>query len=156
MRAESEIRTTASSGPDGGTAAILSEKMRAAMAKVMAAAKAAKARREQGRRVDARSRFKAALSPMRWRSRAGRWLPARFAEAAIVLPDPPFRVIGAEAELIANALACLAPAIGRAAVYGTPVTVKVADRHTADVYRAALSRSERPTDRLVRIVVADA
>jgi hypothetical protein len=156
MRAESEIRTTARSGPDAGTAAVFSGKMRAAMALMMAAARAAKARREQARRPGAHSRFKAALSPTRWRSRAGRWLPARFSESAIVLPDPPIRVIDAEAQLIADALARLAPAIGRAAVYGTPVTVTVADRHTADVYRAALSRSERPTDRLVSVIVADA
>ncbi|MGE5538251.1 MAG: hypothetical protein ACM30I_06520 [Gemmatimonas sp.] len=154
MRAESEIRTTP--GADAGKTAVLSEKMRAAMAKMMAAAKAAKARREQARRLDARSRFKAALSPARWRNRAGRWFPARFAAAtAVVLPDPPLRVLDFEAQLVADALTRLAPAIGRAAVHGEPITVTVADGHTADVFREALTRTERTTDRLVRIVVRE-
>jgi hypothetical protein len=157
MRAESEIRTTATAGADAGKATVLSEKMRAAMAMMMAAAKSAKARREQARRFDARTRFKAALSPARWRSHAGRWLPMRPAvESAVVLPDPPLRVVDAEAQLVADALTRLAPAIGRAALYGQPVTVKISDRHTADVFREALARTERTTDRLVRIVATDA
>jgi hypothetical protein len=155
MRAESEFRPSTSPRTNAGAAAGLSEKMRAAMALMVAAAKAAKVRREQGRRVDARSRFKAALSPSRWRGRAGRWFPARFTDAAVVLPDPPVRLVDAEAKLVADALTRLAPAIGRAAVYGTPVKVMVADRHTADVFREALTRTERSTDRLVQIVVSE-
>jgi hypothetical protein len=47
--------------------------------------------------------------------------------------------------------------VGRAALYGEPVMVKVADRRAAEVFRLALVRSasERSTDRLVRVVVSD-
>jgi N-acetylglucosamine kinase-like BadF-type ATPase len=57
---------------------------------------------------------------------------------------------------VADALKRLAPAVGRAAVYGEPVTVNVVDRRAAEIFRLALARSacERATDRLVRIVVA--
>jgi len=138
-------------------AAILGARMREAMAKVVAAAKV---RRERsGTHATARGRLKAAFSPARWRAGAGRWLPARMrAGAAIVLTDSvSSRAIEAEAQMVAEALVRLAPAVGRAAVYGEAVTVRVTDRRAAEVFRMALARtaSERRSDRLVRIVVAD-
>jgi hypothetical protein len=76
---------------------------------------------------------------------------------AVVLPDSAASR-AAEAHMIAAALGCLAPAISRAALYGKPVTVKVADQHTAEVYRAVLAHtaSQRSTDRLVQVTVAAA
>jgi hypothetical protein len=130
--------------------------MRAAMAKMVAAAKARQARTRGY--ATGRGRLKAALSPARWRAGADRWLPARRrADVAIVLSDSSSRAIEAEAEIVADALKRLAPAVGRAALYGEPVTVKVADRRAAEVFRLALVRSasERSTDRLVRVVVSD-
>lgn len=140
----------------GAKAAMLSVKMREAMAKMVAAAKARRGR--AGGHATARGRIREALSPARWRAGAGRWLPARMrADAAIVLSDSSSRAIEAEAAIVAEALVRLAPAVGRAAVYGGPVTVKVGDRRAAEVFRLALARSasERATDRLVRIVVTE-
>jgi hypothetical protein len=79
------------------------------------------------------------------------------ADAAVVLSDTSPRAIEAEATIVADALMRLPPAMGRAAVYGEPVTVRVADRRTAEVFRLALQKTsaERVTDRLVRIVVAE-
>ena len=134
----------------------LGDKMRAAMAKMMAAAKAPRPR--AGSPANARGRLKAALNPARWRDGARRWLPARIQDnVAVVLPDSAAtRAI--EAQMVAKALGSLAPAISRAAMYGLPVTVKVADNHTAEVYRAALvhTASQRSTDRLVSVTVAAA
>jgi hypothetical protein len=151
MRANSEPHGIGTA--NGAVGAKMSDKMKAAMVKMLAAAKARHAKRKRAARRDLR----AAFSPTRWRRRAGRWLPASFsANTAFVLPDPSVRVVDAEAKLVADALTRLAPAIGRAAVYGTPVRVTVADRHTADVFREALVRTERSTDRLVQIVLTDA
>jgi hypothetical protein len=155
MRTETTIEVSHKE-PNARTA-ILGAKMREAMAKVMAAAKV---RRERsGAHATARGRLKDALSPARWRAGAGRWLPARMrAGAAIVLSDSvSSRAIEAEAQMVAEALVRLAPAVGRAAVYGEAVTVRVADRRAAEVFRLALARTaaERTSDRLVRIVVAD-
>ena len=49
----------------------------------------------------------------------------------------------------------LGPASYRAAIFGKPITVTVADEATADVYRAAveLSCKDRPTNHLIRIAV---
>jgi hypothetical protein len=147
-----EIATTESEAK----AAVLSAKMREAMAKMVAAAKARRAR--AGGYATERGRLKAAFSPARWRAGAGRWLPARMRmDAAVVLSDTSPRAIEAEAAIVADALMRLLPAMGRAAVYGQPVTVRVADRRAAEVFRLALQKTsaERATDRLVRIVVAD-
>jgi hypothetical protein len=50
----------------------------------------------------------------------------------------------------------LSPACVRAAVTGVPQTITVPDAETAEVFRAALALSakERPSDQLIRIVVA--
>jgi hypothetical protein len=136
-------------------AALLRVKMREAMAKMVAAAKARRARTGH---ANGRGRLKAALSPARWRAGAGRWLPARMrADAAVVLSDTSPRAIEAEAAIVADALMRLPPAMGRAAVYGEPVTIRVPDRRAAEVFRLALQKTsaERVTDRLVRIVVAE-
>ena len=132
----------------------LGDKMRAAMAKMVAAAKAPHPQISSP--AKARGRLKAALNPARWRDGARRWLPASMRQdVAVVLPDSA-ATRAAEAQLIAEALGCLAPAISRAALYGRPVTVKVADNYTAEVYRAVLVRtaSQRSTDRLVSVTVA--
>lgn len=138
-------------------AVVLGARMREAMAKMVAAAKARRARATG--HATARGRLKAALSPARWRAGAGRWLPASIGrpDAAIVLSDSSSRAIEAEGQIVAEALVRLAPAVGRAAVYGEPVIVRVADRRTAEVFRLALQRTcaERASDRLVRIVVAE-
>lgn len=57
--------------------------------------------------------------------------------------------------LVSFAINALGPATYRAAIFGTPVTVKVDDEATAAVMRAAveLSCAERPTNRLIRIAV---
>ncbi|HTI86979.1 MAG TPA: hypothetical protein VL966_10275 [Alphaproteobacteria bacterium] len=150
MRTDSE--TQSSESADGALGAKVSEKMKAAMARMLAAAKARRANRKPFR-----GELRAALSPTRWRHRAGNWLPSSFGDkTAFVLPDPSPRAVDSEAQLVADALTRLAPAIGRAAVYGTPVKVTVPDDHTADVFREALSRTDRPTDRLVQVVVANA
>ncbi len=134
----------------------LGDKMRAAMAKMMAAAKAPRARSVAP--ANTRGRLKAALNPARWRDGARRWLPSRIQDnVAVVLPDSAAtRAI--EAQMVAKALGCLAPAISRAALYGRPVTVQVTDNHTAEVYRAALvhTASQRSTDRLISVMVAAA
>jgi hypothetical protein len=138
----------------GAKAAVLSAKMREAMAKMVAAAKARRARDYPS----GRGRLKAAFSPARWRAGAGRWLPTRMrAGAAVVLSDTSPRAIEAEAAIISDALLRLAPATGRAAVYGEPVTVRVGDRRTAEVFRLALQKASavRATDRLVQIVIAE-
>lgn len=151
-----ETTNEISTDESGARAAVLGVKMREAMAKMVAAARARRARTSGY--AAGRGRLKAAFSPARWRAGAGRWLPARMrSDAAIVLSDSSSRAIEAEAETVADALVRLAPAVGRAAVYGEPVTVKVADRREAEIFRLALARSacERPSDRLVRIVVAE-
>lgn len=58
-------------------------------------------------------------------------------------------------KLVAFAINALGPASYRAAVFGTPVTVRVEDEATAEVMRAAvqLSCRERPTNRLIEIAV---
>lgn len=137
-------------------AVFLGDKMRAAMAKMVAAAKAPRPR--TAKPAQTRGRLKAALNPARWRDGARRWLPAGMRQdVAVVLPDS-VATRAAEAQMIAEALGCLAPAISRAALYGKPVTVQVVDHHTAEVYRAALARtaSQRSTDRLVTVTVAAA
>jgi hypothetical protein len=75
----------------------------------------------------------------------------------MVLSNTSPRAIEAEAAIVADALTRLPPAIGRAAIYGEPVTVRVADRRSAEVFRLALQKTaaERVTDRLVRIVVVE-
>lgn len=151
-----ETTNEISSEASGAKAAVLSVRMREAMARMVAAAKARRAR--AGGHGPARGRLKAALSPARWRAGAGRWLPARMrADAAVVRSDSSMRAIEAEAALVADALMQLPPAMGRAAVYGEPVTVKVADRRAAEVFRMALQRTadQRITDRLVRIVLSE-
>ena len=57
--------------------------------------------------------------------------------------------------LVALAINELGPASYRAAIFGKPITVTVADEATADVYRAAveLSCKDRPTNHLIRIAV---
>jgi hypothetical protein len=131
--------------------AMLSAKVREAMAKMMAAAKARRVKH-----TTARGRIKAAFSPSIWRAGARRWLPLR-AGQAVVLPDSAASraAVEAEAKMIADALIRLSPAISRAAVYGLPVTVKAGDVRTAEVFRAALvhTSAARSSDRLVRIVV---
>jgi hypothetical protein len=152
-----ETRTEISTDESGAKAAVLGVKMREAMAKVMAAAKARRARASG--HTTARGRLKEAFSPARWRAGAGRWLPARMGtDAAIVLSDSSARALEAEADVVTDALARLAPAIARAAVYGLPVTVSVSDRRAAEVFRLVLARTvaNRPTDRLIGIVVTDA
>ena len=59
------------------------------------------------------------------------------------------------AALVALAMDRLTPALLRASIIGVPVTVEVPDERTAEVFRAALAktRSRRPTDRLVDVVV---
>ena len=134
----------------------LGDKMRAAMAKMVAVAKAP--RPQTNSPTQGRGRLKAALNPARWRDGARRWLPARIQDnVAVVLPDSA-ATRAVEAQMVAKALCCLAPAISRAALYGKPVTVQVADNHTAEVYRAALvhTAEQRSTDRLVSVTVAAA
>ena len=150
MRTDTLIETSARDS--NAKTVFLSVKMRAAMAKMVAAAKAPRGRVSGP--ANARGRLKAALSPARWRDGARRWLPVRRRDdVAVVLPDSA-ATRSAEAQLVAEALQSLAPAISRAALYGKPVTVTVADHHTAEVYRAALVRtaSQRSTDRLVSVV----
>jgi hypothetical protein len=62
-----------------------------------------------------------------------------------------------KASLVAMALLRLSPACARVAVTGLPHTITVPNSHTAEVFRAAIAESakQRPSDRLVRIVVAD-
>ncbi|MBL8672845.1 MAG: hypothetical protein JNK11_19455 [Alphaproteobacteria bacterium] len=62
-----------------------------------------------------------------------------------------------EVQMVALALERLAPATGRAGLYGVPVTVRVPDERTASVFRAALAKSQqnRSTDRLIEIRVTD-
>lgn len=57
--------------------------------------------------------------------------------------------------LVSFAINALGPASYRAAIFGLPVTVTVADEATAEVMRAAveLSCRERPTNHLIRIAV---
>lgn len=133
--------------------AVLSARVREAMAMMMAAARARRANRST-----ARGRLKAALSPASWRAGARRWLPMR-ADAAVVLPDSAASraAIEAEAKMIAEALVKLSPAVSRAALYGLPVTVNAGDVRTAEVFRAALARTaaNRSTDRLVCVTVAE-
>ncbi len=59
------------------------------------------------------------------------------------------------ATLVALAMDRLTPALVRASIIGLPVTVEAPDERTAEVFRAALeqTRTARPTDRLVEIVV---
>jgi len=157
MRTESRIEI-----PDGssGKAAVLSVKMREAMAKVVAAARARSAARRAAGPATARGRLKAALSPARWRAGAGRWLPAgiRAGGMVVIQESVPAQTSEAEAALAAEVLVRLAPATSRAALYGKPVTIRLDDERLADVFRAALARTavDRPTDRLVQIVVTDA
>jgi hypothetical protein len=133
--------------------------MHEAMAKVMAAARARRERRATAP-VTARGRLKAALSPARWRAGAGRWLPARVETGGMVVVQEhvPAKLAAADAALVAEALVQLAPAASRAALYGTEVTVRLDDQRLAEVFRAALEQTakERPTNRLVKIVVAGA
>ena len=150
MRTDTSIKTPARDS--NAKTVFLGVRMRAAMAKMVAAAKAPRARATSP--ATARGRLKAALSPARWRDGARRWLPARRRDdVAVVLPDSA-ATRAVEAKLVADALQLLAPAISRAALYGKPVTVRVADGHTAEVYRAALvhTASQRSTDRLVSVV----
>ena len=150
MRTDIVLET--SSSESNAKAVFLGDKMRAAMAKVVAAAKAPRTR--VGTSAEARGRLRAALSPARWRDGARRWLPPRMPmDVAVVLPDSA-ATRAAESQLVAEALQSLAPAISRAALYGRPVTVRVADGRTAEVYRGALARtaSQRSTDRLIQVV----
>ena len=57
--------------------------------------------------------------------------------------------------LVSFAINALGPASYRAAIFGKPVTVAVENEEMAEVMRAAvdLSSVERPTNRLIRIVV---
>ena len=59
------------------------------------------------------------------------------------------------ATLVALAMDRLTPALLRASIIGVPVTVEVPDEEIAEVFRAALAqtRTGRPTDRLVEVVV---
>jgi hypothetical protein len=68
----------------------------------------------------------------------------------------PNALIADQAALVALALMRLSPACARVAVTGLPHVVTVPDAYTAEVFRAAIAQSakERPSDRLVRIVVA--
>ena len=153
MRTDTVLNT--SSRESNAKGIFLGDKMRAAMAKMVAAAKAPRSRTAP---ANARGRLKAALSPSRWRDGARRWLPVRMQnDVAVVLPDSA-ATRAVEAKLVAEALQLLAPAISRAALYGKPVTVNVADPHIAEVYRAALVRtaSQRSTDRLVSVTVTAA
>ena len=154
MRTDTVLNTSARES--NAKPLFLGDKMRAAMAKMVAVAKAPHPQINSP--AKARGRLKAALNPARWRDGARRWLPAGMRQdVAVVLPDSAAtRAI--EAQMVAKALGCLAPAISRAAMYGLPVTVKVADHHTAEVYRAALvhTAEQRSTDRLVSVTVAAA
>jgi hypothetical protein len=154
VRTDTVLNT--SSRESNAKVVFLGDKMRAAMAKMVAAAKAPRAR--AAKPAKARGRIKAALNPARWRDGARRWLPVSMRQdVAVVLPDSA-ATRAAEAKLLAEALQCLAPAISRAALYGKPVTVNVANPHTAEVYRAALVHTalQRSTDRLVSVAVAAA
>lgn len=57
--------------------------------------------------------------------------------------------------LVAMAINELGPASYRAAIFGKPITITVADEATAEVLRAAveLSSEERPTNHLIRVAV---
>ena len=58
-------------------------------------------------------------------------------------------------KLVAFAINALGPASYRAAIFGTPVLIRVEDEATAEVMRAAVKLScvERPTNHLIRIAV---
>lgn len=148
MRSESQFEPD----PSIGKGAALSGKMREAMAKVVAAAKARRERRATAP-TTTRGRIRAAFSPSRWRAGAGHWLPARMRSGGMVVMQSS-RAPAADAALVADALVQLAPAAFRAALYGTEVTLRVEDERTAEVFRLALERTagERPTNRLVKIV----
>lgn len=148
MRYESQLEPE----PSVAKGAVLSGKMREAMAKVMAAAKARRERRATAP-TTTRGRIKAALSPSRWRAGAGRWFPARMQPGGMVVVQAS-RAPAADAALVAEALVQLAPAAFRAALYGTEVTLRVEDERMAEVFRLALEQTadERPTNRLVKIV----
>jgi hypothetical protein len=97
--------------------------------------------------------MRAVVRARRARRRGGAWralLPGRaVAPVAAPAPDP--------VQLVMLAIERLAPATFRSATLGQPVEVVVPDAATAAVFRAALARTgaQRPTDRLLKIVVAD-
>lgn len=157
MRTESRLEGPADDFSSGRTA-VLSSKMREAMAKVMAAAKARRERRATAP-ATTRGRLKAALSPSRWRAGAGRWLPGRMqAGGMVVVREAVVAPAAVDAALVAEALVRLAPAASRAALYGTEVTLRLDDERLAEVFRLALDQTakERPTNRLVKIIVTPA
>lgn len=106
----------------------ITERMKAAFAKTLRAAKA--------------------------RNRLGRRRGAQAQQPALSTVQP---ISDGEVQMVALALERLAPATGRAGLYGVPVTVRVPDERTASVFRAALAKSQqqRATDRLVEIRVTD-
>lgn len=81
----------------------------------------------------------------------------RFLDVQVLQDD--VKVTGrSEIELVTLALERLSPACMRTAITGVPQTVTVPDSQTAEVFRAAIAASTkgRMSDRLVKIVVADA
>jgi hypothetical protein len=99
--------------------------------------------------------LRAVVRARRARRRGSAWralLPGRAVApvpVAAPAPDP--------VQLVMLAIERLAPATFRSATLGQPVVVVVPDAVIAAVFRAALARTgaQRPTDRLLEIVVAD-
>jgi len=124
---------------------VIRQKMKSAFAKVLLAARARGTAKEKAQQA------LAALSEFSWADGVERQTLIR--ETVIqVLPQPGID----RAELVALAMLRLSPACVRAAVTGVPQTITVPDAETAEVFRAALALSakERPSDQLIRIVVA--
>lgn len=116
---------------------VIRQKMKSAFAKVLLAAKARGTAKEKAQQA------LAALAEFGFVDAYERQVEAQD------VPD--------KASLVAMALLRLSPACARVSVTGLPHTITVPDAHTAEVFRAALAESakQRPSDHLVRIVVAD-
>lgn len=69
-------------------------------------------------------------------------------------PQPSQSVALDPVRLVTLAIDRLGPATFRSAAIGKPVDVVVPDADTAAIFRAALARTSRSTDRLLTIVVA--
>lgn len=122
----------------------ITDRMKAALTKTLRAA-AAKTR-------SARDKARAATG-RRGRRRPGEKasIPqgiAQVAAAPATAPDP--------VDLVVQAMQVLTPASFRASTIGVPVTITVKDPRVAEIFRAALARTQqqRTTDRLVSVEVA--
>ena len=124
---------------------VIRQKMKSAFAKVVLAARARGTAKEKAQQA------LAALSEFGWIDGMDRRALAPVASTPVVVQHGPDRTA-----LVAFTLTRLSPASVRAAVTGMPQVIVVPDADMAEVFRAALAQSakDRPSDRLIQIVLA--